>query len=49
MDAYMLTLNFTVLVSLRFSFGMVFRTPRNMKPVKLKPRVFSLIVETLVI
>ena len=27
--------------SFRFSFCMVFRTPRNMKPVKLKPQFFQ--------
>ena len=32
----MLTLSFAVVESFRFSFCMVFRTPRNVKPVKLK-------------
>ena len=34
---------FAVVVSFRFSFCMVFRTPGNMKPVKLKPHVFSFV------
>ena len=37
-----------VAVSFSFQFCMVFRAPRNMKPVKLKPQVFSLFVETFV-
>ena len=48
MDAYVLTLGFAVLESFRFSFCMVFRTPRNVKPVKLKPQFSVLFVETFV-
>ena len=49
MEAYMLTLSFcSFRESFRFSFCMVFRTPRNVKPVKLKLQFFSLFVEVFV-
>ena len=48
MVANMLTLSFAVVESFRFSFCMVFRTPRNVKPVKLKLQFFSLFVEVFV-
>ena len=48
MERYMLTLSFAVVESFRFSFCMVFRTPRNVKPVKLKLQFFSLFVEVFV-
>ena len=51
MDRYMLTLSFCSCEreSFRFSFCMVFRTPRNVKPVKLKLQFFSFVFEVLVI
>ena len=50
MVANMLTLSFCSVgvESFRFSFCMVFRTPRNVKPVKLKLQFFSLFVEVFV-
>ena len=49
MERYMLTLSFAVVESFRFSFCMVFRTPRNVKPVKLKLQFFSFVFEVIVI
>ena len=46
--ARMLTLSFAVVESFRFSLCMVFRTPRNVKLVKLKLQFSVLFVEMVV-